>query len=639
MKTCFNDQKDNIYKSRAGGKALRLFLTSFVFIFLGGYLTQAFGNSTTEPPKVSVVDKNYVNLIGGKPNISLTTIQFGPPNMGLSHVIANYDGYFHGYADNFMGSVGTAFLVTNPSTGAGKTVMRVISGHKTTDFDIVGDEFLSLSTPQFTLKKYTTGYLFTDPEGTEYRYEYRENATLPRLVSITYANGYAISVHLGENSGGVTTNTGLQFKYLFEGTSAFERSFPAKIQAINNAVEFCAPDRSPCDLDHEWPRVQYQWPKGMPQVMYRTSSIFRVVDPAGRVAEYIHKPFDTYEGADPNSRGVTFIPRIVEMQDGISQEATRRISYDYENVVGWANGAPSLTNVSFVHKTTLEPAVLIAAKSDEASWSYSISNQNFRDQWGSKISKWSSGYQAIKKVEVATARSVPTHVTTHDREITLQDSLSNEVLSVSFPEGNKINYRYDERGRLTRITEAPKAGSSLPNSITTLEYPSGCPNPKTCNKPLWIEDAKGNRTDYTYHAQSGQVKTITEPTVSVGSSEVRPKTSYNYSQLYAYYKKHSNTVERADQPIWMLTSEFTCRTTPATKDGCTGGDLDKIETRYYYGPQDGSPNNLFLRGISVTAAGDTGVLQARVTCFEYDRYGNQVAKTSPKGTTSLTSCP
>jgi hypothetical protein len=58
---------------------------------------------------------------------------------------------------------------------------------------------------------------------------------------------------------------------------------------------------------------------------------------------------------------------------------------------------------------------------------------------------------------------------------------------------------------------------------------------------------------------------------------------------------------------------------------------DETLTTYDYGPDSG-PNNLWLRGVVVTAGG----VSPR-TCYAYDKWGNRISATSPRA--GLTSCP
>jgi YD repeat-containing protein len=61
--------------------------------------------------------------------------------------------------------------------------------------------------------------------------------------------------------------------------------------------------------------------------------------------------------------------------------------------------------------------------------------------------------------------------------------------------------------------------------------------------------------------------------------------------------------------------------------GCTAGATDEVITDYDYGPTQG-PNNLLLRGVSVTAYVNGGK-QVHTTCYSYDIYGNRIGETTP----------
>ena len=80
----------------------------------------------------------------------------------------------------------------------------------------------------------------------------------------------------------------------------------------------------------------------------------------------------------------------------------------------------------------------------------------------------------------------------------------------------------------------------------------------------------------------------------------------------------------------MLSEESYCRTSAATSSGCTQSN-DEVIIGYDYGPV-GSANNLSLRGMVVTAEG-----QSLRTCYAYDDLGNRISETLPKA--ALSSCP
>lgn len=88
---------------------------------------------------------------------------------------------------------------------------------------------------------------------------------------------------------------------------------------------------------------------------------------------------------------------------------------------------------------------------------------------------------------------------------------------------------------------------------------------------------------------------------------------------------------QATTPVWLLTRERFCRTTAPAGANCTGGAADEVVTDYDYGPNSG-PNNLLLRGLAVTADGET-----LRTCYTYDALGRRISETKPAANLSV--CP
>jgi YD repeat-containing protein len=205
------------------------------------------------------------------------------------------------------------------------------------------------------------------------------------------------------------------------------------------------------------------------------------------------------------------------------------------------------------------------------------------------------------------------------------------------PEGNSESYEYDLYRNVTRVDRAPKPGSTLSHVITTATH-GNCAtfsNLLACNQPTATVDALGNETDYTYSSTHGGVLTVTKPAVSVttgaGTSSVHPVIRYGYALRYAWISNGSGGYVHAASPIWVKTEERTCRTTATVSGACAGGSSDEVVTTYDYGPDSG-PNTLLLRGIAVTADGQT-----LRTCYQYDDYGRKIAETKPLGTG--TTCP
>ncbi|MET3473091.1 hypothetical protein ABIC78_003640 [Novosphingobium sp. 1529] len=207
-----------------------------------------------------------------------------------------------------------------------------------------------------------------------------------------------------------------------------------------------------------------------------------------------------------------------------------------------------------------------------------------------------------------------------------------------YPEGNKELFTYDNMGNVTQVQRIPKPGSSLATAVVQIGFPqdSACfpwkftttngakPPPITCTRPLWIKDANGKQTDYTWQVDTGLMLTQTDPADMNG---VRPQVRYSYAQRYAWWSDGSGGYVKAASPIWVKVSESRCRNSAATGNPaspCQGND--EILTTFDYGPDSG-PNFLLVRGMAVTADGNT-----IRTCFSYDARGRKISQTQPNGT-------
>ncbi|MFT4253117.1 MAG: hypothetical protein QM608_11580, partial [Caulobacter sp.] len=97
------------------------------------------------------------------------------------------------------------------------------------------------------------------------------------------------------------------------------------------------------------------------------------------------------------------------------------------------------------------------------------------------------------------------------------------LLRRTYPEGDAEEFGYDDRDNLIKVTKAakPTSGQAGQALVTEAAYDA------TWNKPLWLKDARGNQTDFTYvssGAGAGEVLTATQPAVN----GVRPVWSFEY---------------------------------------------------------------------------------------------------------------
>jgi YD repeat-containing protein len=197
------------------------------------------------------------------------------------------------------------------------------------------------------------------------------------------------------------------------------------------------------------------------------------------------------------------------------------------------------------------------------------------------------------------------------------------------PEGIKTKYGYDGRGNINKVTRYPKPGVLNPDGSTpaptVVEAAYDVSNPKAQDKPLWMKDANGNVTSWTWSSDHGGVLTETGAAVN----GIAPQKRYSYVQRHARIAGGA----AGGPPVWLLDRMSYCRTGNPGGSGCALGAADEVVTSYDYGP-DAAPNTLLLRGQSVTADGTT-----LRTCYAYDDHGRKISETSPGGTAGLSACP
>lgn len=114
-----------------------------------------------------------------------------------------------------------------------------------------------------------------------------------------------------------------------------------------------------------------------------------------------------------------------------------------------------------------------------------------------------------------------------------------QLTSVISPAGNRVDYVRDGRGNATTTSMIPKAGSTDPILVSRADYDTTCTasTAKTCNLPNWTKDPRGTdnvndasyRTNYTYNATTGQVRTVIRPAAKLG--DPRSKTTLDYATV------------------------------------------------------------------------------------------------------------
>lgn len=497
-------------------------------------------------------------------------------------------------------------------------------------------------------------------------------ATTGYLEKVVYPNGFIVNYQ--RNSGdhtvlNVATNTGFQLKYNYvqdnssnqgigasntsisipaENTINWSLNNPKTIVGINTSIEYCAnssakvcyPKQKSCPslvngqqcnlLVNKWPLAEFYWPVGMPRAFYFGESSFKVVDSANRTTSFRIKAFDTAlnESGQPATgipAGQTIVPRVVGITyAGSSLEGAQ---YEYKNYFDWDESETrDAQNVSWgaikwAYKVPGEIGYIKSASGLPGSFGYVRAEQAYTTGGNPNARKTfgADGMSVIQRTDLAGAYH---NVIDIDGEIQFDPSFSNRPVLRIPKKGPTETYTYDARGNLSRITYNKGLASE---SFIEASFPAACTNPKTCNQADWVSDAKGNKTEYKYHAESGQVERIIYP---ANKRNIRAETRFKYEQKYAKYYTEAGSKSQSPDGIWLKTEESSCIDSAMDESGNCALN-DKVTTRYEY-----LSDNLFMTGMTVTSQKDGN--KTLRTCYQYDIYGNRIGETQPKA--NLASC-
>lgn len=583
------------------------------------------------PPEISVMDEAGINILTGLPSFNQTDIEIGSGVSKLTHSISSYDtGYFWWFRNSLVGGAGYHDGVY------GK--LAHLPGQAPQRFLPQNGGYTPYNQDGAILRQNSdNSWTYIAKDGTKF-----ERGTT------TYPNGFQITAHTGDASVlpsngqtytrimSFTTNTGLQFKYTYTDREVSQQHYflQSGTIGINNAYEYCDPIATTCSLTLEWPTSTYTWPDQ--KVMFAKHSegattaqaVFSVKDAKERLTSYVHKRFSKNS---PNNLNIYFPPsydfegnadyvtRLTEIYAGaVSGEPIKKYTYqNFAQRFPSVGGGPGEGGWRY----ELRHHLVKEASVGNAVWTYEH-NQPDTQYRSSGRSKGPRGNtSAVMALGAILPRKLSVYVPTAGA---LYNDDNPNLAYEAYENGYRYLYQYDSRGNVTQRTQVGKDGAT--DIVLTADYDLICNNLKTCNKPNWTKDGKGNQTDYEYHAESGQLLKVTGPADSNG---IRPQTRYRYEQKYAWYKNASGNYVRAATPLWLLTREAFCKTSAATATGCSVAG-DEVVTTYDYGPNHG-PNNLFLRGVTVTADG-----KSQISCYDYDRFGNQIAETPPRA--NVASC-
>lgn len=380
--------------------------------------------------------------------------------------------------------------------------------------------------------------------------------------------------------------------------------------AINNAYEYCNPNATTCSPAESWPSSSYNWAASSSG----PDTVLTVNDSAGLSTRYTLDNFGRVKAVKPPNSSVDMINLTY---------CLRRFEYD-----AYATG-PRPAGSCFYYLNTYQGGTsivyvedrVLSATRESQTWTYGYPVQGstiYANETSTMLPITST--RPDGKITIANQTVWPSYLIDYSapgKFATFEQNFANKVISArSWSAGGvSYNYKYDNRANV------------LSDGIVSAGYETNCQNVRTCNKPIWTRDAKGNQTDYIYDPRHGGILTVTMPADING---VRPQTRYSYVQRYAWFINAGGQMVRSTDPIWKIATQSICQKGAAAAGGGCVIANDEVITAYDYGPDSG-PNNLWLRGIVVTSGGIS-----RRTCYNYDRFGNRISTTTPRA--GLSSC-
>jgi RHS repeat-associated protein len=191
--------------------------------------------------------------------------------------------------------------------------------------------------------------------------------------------------------------------------------------------------------------------------------------------------------------------------------------------------------------------------------------------------------------------------------------------------GGYVQYKYDGRNNVTEKRIVAKSGSGLADIVTSATYALSCTttNQKYCNSPLTSTDAASGVTTYTYDGNSGQIATITKPTVN----GVAPQTRYTYVQVTPYAMNSSSTLV-AQAPVWRLSTISSCMT--GTAMSCVG-TADEQRNTYTYSGYNALPASVMTQlGNANPSVGASSTNVYQTIAYTYDINGNVIVADGAK---------
>lgn len=571
------------------------------------------------PPIVTAIDANGVDLIGGSFNISLAQLSIGGAGSGLSRA------QIPAGTDDFYGAI---VRLPNPTGSSVLThVFTVTIGRSAETFSKISGVYSSWRRNGSILSCDLVNCSYTQSDGTVANFVLTGDITTPftahndtdvavaHLTSITKPDGEIISLTYPAReypnyaySLTVYSSLGWMLKHQ-----------PERIDAINTSVDYCSPTAESCaNTTVIWPYVTSQYVSGTYAGSHSTLTS-SLTDAMGNQTSLTvtnsYSPCPCNIGSPSPS---PFYPLTLVTSIVSPSGVTKAIGYDMDFEYIYTGDDGRMPEGGDYHWVS-------TLKIGSMTWNYNFDKGNSSGQ--QTYYRTNTVKDPLGKVRTLYVQTQTSQILTDTNPLykkTTYTYYGDKVKQVIPPEatlgsdgkpnGGYTQYNYDARGNVTEIRQVAKAGSGLADIVTTADYDATCVNPKTCNKPNWVKDARENQTDFTYAPKHGGLLTVTGP---ADASGLHPQTRNSYEQLTPKIKDASGALVNST-PVWRLTRTESC----ASSTNSCANTADESVTLYAY-----NHNNLLLTAKTVKA-GDGSV--SLTTTYGYDAIGNTIWVDGPR---------
>jgi YD repeat-containing protein len=554
------------------------------------------------PPVSQIIDSNGVNL---------TTGVWRPVGPGATIGQAN------------QGALG--YVVNQSETDYWNSTVKSAVGSSHYTVTLLGEpEAFTLSGATFTPDYFTGGSLTFD--GTNYTYTKRNGdvavfpattftcssyCTVGLIRTLTYASGESLNFTFRTATGftsllSINSNLGYQIKVTYKSDDPSSPNWYEidHVTAINNTVDWCDPTVDGCSgLTQTWPTLSFS----------TVSGVEHMIDTMGHTTLLSHTAVGTV---------VTTTYQF---------PAGDQVSVSQDQCVGCDPGVFTYTN-------------------NNGTWGYSI------EASGSEIDTTVTGSGSARYVVSDAATGIIKSDTLDyggtNPLTTIYENDGVHITKVTYPENNVRKLTYDSRGNLIEVRDISKTPGTPLDVVWSAAYPASCDssNFRVCNKPTSITDPNLNTTSYTYDSNSGNVLTITGPSVNGGQAQTR----YSYTAVSAWYKQDSSgAITVAPTQVYKITAVSKCllnagswnnagasnwgaflwSSTGFSTGSCLSSNQENKTTTVY--PSGSSTLATNVLPSQTTVASGSGSISI-TTSQTYDGYSNTISQTGPNpGNTSV----